>query len=68
MENRFKDILKQLREELGMSQAKLAEAVGLSHGLISLYENGLREPGMTNIIMLARFFKVTTDFLLGEEE
>ena len=68
MENKFKDILKQLREELGMSQAKLAEAVGLSHGLISLYENGLREPGMTNIIMLARFFKVTTDFLLGEEE
>lgn len=64
-ENKFKDILKELRNELGIGQVELAKAVGVSKGVISLWENGLREPNMYSLIMLAKFFKISIDELVG---
>ena len=64
-ENKFKDILKKLRNELGIGQVELAKAVGVSKGVISLWENGLREPNMYSLIMLAKFFKISIDELVG---
>lgn len=63
--NKFKDILKELRSELGIGQIELAKAVGVSKGVISLWENGLREPNMYSLIMLAKFFKISIDELVG---
>ena len=36
----FKNRLKEYRELRGLSQSKLAEMLGLSRSLISMYENG----------------------------
>ena len=46
---------------------ELAKALGVSKGIISLWENGLREPSMTNLIALAKFFEVSIDYLVGLE-
>ncbi len=66
--NHFKYVLKELRLEKKVGQVELAKQIGVSKGIISLWENGLREPSMNNLISLARFFDVTIDYLVGLED
>ena len=68
MENKFSKILKDLRQEKNVGQIELAKSVGVSKGIISLWENGLREPKMFSLIKLAQYFDVSIDFLVGLEE
>ena len=67
-ENSFKNNLKMLRQEKGLGQVELTKELGISKGIISLWENGLREPGMSSLIILAKFFDVSIDFLVGIDE
>ena len=64
----FAERLKELRLEKGLGQEELARELGLSHGTISLWENELREPKMSNLILLAQYFDVTIDYLVGLED
>lgn len=64
-ENKFKDILKELRQEHHLGQVELAKQIGVSKGVISLWENGLREPSMYCLIILAKFFNISIDELVG---
>ena len=64
-ENKFKENLKELRLEKGLGQVELAKEIGVSKGVISLWENGLREPNMYSLILLAKYFKITLDELVG---
>ena len=66
--NYFKDNLKSLRQEMKIGQIELAQKIGVSKGIISLWENGLREPNMSSLILLAQFFKVSIDYLVGLEQ
>ena len=66
--NVFKDNLKLLRQENGVGQIELAQALGVSKGIISLWENGLREPSMSSLIALAKYFNVSIDYLVGLEK
>lgn len=68
MENIFKDNLKYLRQERGLGQVKLAQDLGVGKGTISLWENGLREPSMSSLIIIANYFGVTIDYLVGIEK
>lgn len=63
--NKFKDNLRDLRIEKGLGQVELAKALGVSKGIISLWENGLREPSMSSLIAIAVFFSVSLDELVG---
>ncbi len=65
MGENFAKILKELRTERGVGQVELANTIGVSKGIISLWENGLREPKLSNLISLAKYFGVTIDFLAG---
>ena len=67
MENKFKDILREIRLERGISQVLLANKLGVSKGIISMWENGQREPTLSSIISIADFFGVTIDYLVGRE-
>ena len=67
-QNYFKDTLKMLRQEKGIGQVELARQVGVSKGIVSLWENGLREPNMSSLISLALFFNVSIDYLVGLEK
>ena len=65
MENKFKVRLRDLREEKGVGQVELAQALGVSKGIISLWENGLREPKMSALIAMAEYFGISIDYLVG---
>lgn len=65
---RFGNTLKELRRERKVGQIALASAIGVSTGIISLWENGLREPTLSNLIALADFFDVSLDYLTGRKE
>lgn len=65
MENIFAEKLKELRIEKGVGQVELAKAINVSKGIISLWENGLREPKLSNLIALSIFFEVSIDYLVG---
>lgn len=67
MKSNFAENLKNLRREKGIGQIELARNIGVSIGIISLWENDLREPGMNNLIALADFFGVSVDYLIGRE-
>jgi transcriptional regulator with XRE-family HTH domain len=68
MKEIFAERLKELRMEKELGQEALAQELGLSHGIISLWENGLREPKMSNLVLLAKYFDVTIDYLVGLED
>ena len=68
MKNDFANILKTLRLEKNVGQIELAESINVSNGVISLWENGLREPKLSNLVALAKFFEVSLDFLAGLTE
>ncbi|MDE6585194.1 MAG: helix-turn-helix domain-containing protein [Clostridia bacterium] len=65
---KFSERLKELRNEKDLSQAQLAKATGLSHTAIVYWETEQRVPNANAIIILAEFFGVTTDYLLGVDE
>lgn len=60
--------LKELRADKNLSQADLAIATGLTQGAITYWETGQRVPNAKAIIILARFFDVSIDYLLGEKD
>ena len=68
MKIKFSDRLKELRIERQVGQIELSNAIGVSKGIISLWENGLREPKLSNLIALSQYFKVSLDYLAGLEE
>ncbi len=63
----FPDILKNLRMKKNMSQQELADIVGKTQQAVYLWEKGENEPGIESLNILADFFGVTTDFLLGRQ-
>lgn len=61
----FDQRLSDLRKQAGMSQKQLGEVIGLSNKAICTMENGTRETSFEKLVLLARFFHVSTDYLLG---
>ena len=65
MQASFPRTLSLLRKEKGISQKEAARNLGISQALLSHYENGVREPGLSFVAAAADFYGVSADFLLG---
>ncbi|GAB2558441.1 helix-turn-helix domain-containing protein [Gracilibacillus alcaliphilus] len=63
--NKLGQRIKSLREKNNYSQKRVADAVGISNVQLSRYESGDRKPDPETISLLADFFEVSTDYLLG---
>lgn len=61
----FQNVFKKLRLSHGYTQAELADALGISRSRIGMYETGAREPDFETLEIIADFFNVDTDYLLG---
>ena len=57
----------ELRKEKNISQSILAKAIGVTQKAIDFWEKDINEPKASYIVALAKFFNVTTDYLLGLE-
>lgn len=62
------DRIRALREKTGMSARKFAEEIGMKYTTYYGYETGSREPGSDSIVALAKYYNVTTDYILGIEK
>lgn len=60
--------LKCLRREKKISQAVLAEAIGVGQSSIASYESDERNPSYEVLCLLADYFDVSTDYLLGRTD
>ncbi|MBR2337593.1 MAG: helix-turn-helix transcriptional regulator [Clostridia bacterium] len=60
--------LKELREENNISQTDLAKILNIKQNTYSQYETGKRQLPIDTLIKLAKFYKTTTDYILGLED
>lgn len=57
--------LRELMSDTGHTQAELASYLGISRQSVSCYTDGSANPTPMTIVAIARFFNVSTDYLLG---
>ena len=67
-ESFFATRMKKLRNQKEITQSELAGILHVSRSCISNYEKGERQPDMEILRRLARYFHVSTDYLLGRPE
>lgn len=57
--------LKDLREDADLTQCQMAELLHVRQNTYSQYENGQRQIPIPSLIIIAKHFRVSTDYLLG---
>ena len=57
--------LKDLREDSDITQKDLAEYLHIKQNTYSQYENGQRQLPIDVLIALAKYYQVSTDYILG---
>ncbi len=63
----YKDVIKSLRLEHGLTQSQVAEMLKVSKQSYSTYENG-REMSYENLKILSDYYQVSIDYLIGQED
>ena len=61
----FAERLKNLRSDMGLTLLQLSKEINASTNTISRWEREERIPNIENLVALAKFFNVTTDYLCG---
>ena len=64
----FHEKLQTLRQQKGLTQEELAQALFVSRAAISKWESGRGYPNIDSLKAIASFFSVTVDMLLSGEE
>ncbi|MBE6605646.1 MAG: helix-turn-helix transcriptional regulator [Ruminococcaceae bacterium] len=57
--------IKDLREDHDYKQTDIAKILGTSRQQVGRWENGLQMMGVDKYIILAKFYNVSADYLLG---
>lgn len=57
--------LRDLREDMDMNQNQIAELLHTSQTVYSRYERGFRTIPIEHLLILADFYNVSTDYILG---
>ncbi|MGM9936558.1 MAG: helix-turn-helix domain-containing protein [Candidatus Ornithomonoglobus sp.] len=60
--------IKELREEKGISQSALAKDLSVKQQTVAQWEKGERALKAESIVLLAKYFNVTADYILGISE
>lgn len=62
---KYLERLKKLREDSEKGQKEVAQYLGITQQQYSLYETGARKIPIEQVIALAHYYHVTTDYILG---
>ncbi|MBE6647710.1 MAG: helix-turn-helix transcriptional regulator [Ruminococcaceae bacterium] len=57
--------IRDLREDSNLTQAEIAKHLHIKQNTYSQYENGQRQIPLSCLIALAKFYKTSTDYILG---
>lgn len=60
--------LKSLRIDMDLTQEQLAKQLNITRSALANYENGFREPGYEILIIMANYFDISLDYLLGRSD
>lgn len=60
--------IRDLREDADKTQEEIAQMLGTSQTMYARYERGANELPIRHLIKLARYYHVTTDYILGLDE
>lgn len=60
--------LREIRKKRNLNQQKLAFDLNISRESISYYENGLREPPLSLLVEMSKYFNVSINYLITGEE
>ena len=66
--NKFKDRLNELLKEKDISQSDLRKQLNFSKNQVHYWTKGKAEPSLDDLIAIADFFGVCTDYLLGQQD
>lgn len=64
----FAERLSELIEENGLNNLKLSKATGVSDSLIGEWRKEKKRPNLDNLLLLADYFAVTVDYLVGRSD
>ena len=64
----FSERLKELRKERKISQKALGDLLGISDRNIRFYESGEHRPDFEGLLLLAEYFSVSIDYLVGRTD
>lgn len=64
----FCERFRELRQEHNLTIQQLAEELGVSIAAVSRWETGARVPSIDSLYIIAKYFDVTTDYLVGLED
>lgn len=64
----FAERLKELRKSRKLSQGDVAKVLGVTRAAVSQYEMGVRKPSYEMMEVLADYFNVDMDYLLGRTD
>lgn len=68
IEIKFGERIKELRLDRNLKQKDIAKAMHVSTPKVTRWEGGVQEPDFMTLVALARYFNVSTDYLLGVED
>ena len=66
--NKFAERLKELMKEMNLSQNKLSKETGISQPQIARWLQKSTTPNIEFLIILAKYFKCSIDYLVGLED
>lgn len=61
----YPEIIRELREDNDLTQQQIADILGTTQQVYSRYEKGINEMPVRHIIALCKFYKVSSDYILG---
>lgn len=65
MNKTYVQLMRELREDNDHTQQQIADMLGISQTMYARYERGANELPIRHLIRLAKFYHVSTDYLLG---
>ena len=60
--------IRELREDSDLRQKDVADLLGTTQQVYSRYEKGINEIPLCHLITLAKYYKVSLDYIAGETD
>lgn len=68
MDIKFAERFKELRLEMHLTQNEIGAQIGVTQSTIAKWEKGDIEPSFIVFVKICRYFKTSSDYLLGLED
>lgn len=65
MQLSFGEKVRNLREDMDLTQAQLGKLLNMTQRKVSYIEHNKYEPSLQDIAAICRFFNVSSDYLIG---